>query len=318
MENEESTALEVIAEGIGNLPAPVETSLFKALSHLLGGVVAIPAAWLKRPSQAVDDVTTARSAVSAILAKAVAETALKDPAVMQAAAETYLPGTIRRKARNTVRVGLLAAQRTAEQAGSQNSDKSAAPDEDWMNSFIRFAEDASSERLQDLFARILAGQVVRPGSFSVATLRALSELDKSTAEDFTKVWGRSVGDSVDYEDDFRRGEWFSRWRRLAEAGLMAPTDIIQYLPPFVPQLNGNAIWSPMSGGTVHLMVHFSQSCKVNWPHIEFTRVGRQIGSILAEPDYRANIHKVAQKFVGKGGVERIEVLEVGRPVERIA
>src|SRR3546814_13011379 len=58
-----------------------------------------------------------------------------------------------------------------------------SPDDDWMNRFMRFAEDASSERLHELFARILAGEVVRPGSFGAATLRAVSELDQSIAND---------------------------------------------------------------------------------------------------------------------------------------
>src|SRR3546814_19471102 len=98
-----------------------------------------------------------------------------------------------------------------------------SPDDDWMNRFMRFAEDASSERLQELFARILAGEVVRPGSFGAATLRAVSELDQSIANDFSSAWARSVGDSVDYAPELHRGADFSRWKRQSEAGLIAPS-----------------------------------------------------------------------------------------------
>jgi len=316
MNHDETNALEVITDGINNLPTPIESSLLKAIGQLLGGVVAIPAAWLKRPAQAIDDVTLARSTVSAIVAKGVAENALKDPAIIQAATEIYLP-TVLRKAKNRAQIARRTVEHTAEQAKSADPAQSTPPDDDWMNQFMRFAEDASSEQLQDLFSRILSGQLVRPGSFSLATLRIVSELDKSIADDFSLVWNKSVGTSVDYSDEFRLGEWFSRWQRLTEAGLMAPTAIHQHLPPFTPVFNGKAVWGPMAAGDVYLMVYFSQHCQVNWPHIEFTRVGRQIGSLLAEPDYRTNIRRAGQNFVGKRGVEKVELHSVGRPVESI-
>lgn len=317
MSDEEPSALEAIANGITGLPKPVESSFYSAVDRLLGGVVAIPAAWLKRPAQAVDDVTVARSTVSAILARRAAESALDDPAIMQAAMDIYLPSAVR-KAKNRVQVAQQAAERLAEQATEANSRQSDSPDDDWMNKFMRFSEDASSEQLQDLFARILAGEVMRHGSFSLATLRTVSELDKSIAEDFSLVWAKSVGEAVDYSDEFARGEWFSRWKRLAEAGLMAQTPIRQFLPPFRPVRDGNALWTPMSARPVHLVVHFSHQCDVSWQAIEFTRAGREIGSILAQPDYQANIRAAAKKFAGRVGVERIEVYTAGQSPEVIA
>lgn len=307
----EANSIAVIGEAAAHLPVPIKVGLFKAMGSLLGGLTAIPAAWLKRPAQAIDDTTAARSAVAAILAKGVADEALKDPVVMQAAAEIYLPTTIR-KARNRVQV----AQRAAEHAAGEATDgaHAAAPDDDWMNTFMRFAEDASSEQLQDLFGRILAGQVVRPGSFALATLRAVAELDQSVAEDFNIVWSKSVGEAVDYSADLQRGDGFARWKRLAEAGLMAQSDTAQFLPPYNPVVNGNGLWTPFVAGGTFLVVHFPQHCGARWVHIDFTRVGRQIGSILAPPDYAANMREAGQKLAQQG-VARVELHTAGRPTE---
>ncbi|WPZ35179.1 DUF2806 domain-containing protein [Thalassobaculum sp. OXR-137] len=317
MAEEKSSALEAIADSISGLPAPVETSFFKAVSHLIGSATAIPAAWLKRPAQAINDVTAARSTVSAVLAKGVAESALNDPAIMQLAMEIYLPSAVR-KARNRVQIAQKAAEYTVDQVGKTNSSEAAPPDDDWMNKFMRLADDASSEQLQNLFARILAGEVMRNGSFSLSTLRTVSELDKSTAEDFSLVWSKSVGGAVDYNEEFARGEWFSRWKRMAEAGLMAQTKINQFLPPYRPVYNGDALWSPMSAGTTLLRVHFSQECNASWQCIEFTRIGRELGSILEEPDYPANIRIAARKLSGKVGIKRIEMITRGLQIEVIA
>lgn len=311
MSDMETTGLAFISDTAANLPAPVSTGLLKAMSSMLGGLTAIPTAWLKRPAQAAEDTTAARSTVAAILARGVGEEALKDPVLMQAAAEIYLPTAVR-KAESRVRV----MQRAVEHASETAADGvgADAPDDDWMNAFMRFAEDASSEKLQDIFGRILAGQVVRPGSFSLATLRAVAELDQSIAQDFSLVWAKSVGEAVDSGPEFRRGDWFSRWKRLAEAGLMAVTATTQFLPPHKSVTNGNALWSPMNVNGTYLLVHFPKRCAAKWEHIEFTRIGRQIGSILAPPDYRANMREAGKRLAPKG-VARVELHSTGNPIE---
>lgn len=311
--DDDKNLLAEITELSSCLPAPVETSLLKALTNLLGGLTAIPAAWAKRPAQAISDVTQARSAVAGILAKGVAEEALKDPAVMQAAAEIYLPTAIR-KGRNKVNVAQMAIEHVAELANS--GEQSAAPNDDWMNFFTRFAEDASSEQMQDLFARILAGEVTRPGSFSLATIRSIAEMDKSTAEDFSLVWAKSVGTAVDYSPEFQLGEWYVRWQRLAEVGLMAPTMTKQFLPPYNPVFDGNALWGPMSADGVYLLVEFPKNCAAAWSHIDFTRIGRELGGLLPRPDYVANIRS-AGRSLSRQGVSKVVLQSANRPPEII-
>lgn len=297
---------------ISGLPDPIKASFLKSINELLGGLTAIPAAWLHQKVQAIEDRTVALSTVTGILATATAHEAKADPIVMQAAAEIYLPTSIR-KAKNRIGVAQSAANHIAN-AQPVSSVTPSPPEDDWMNSFMRGAEDASSERLQDLFGRILAGEVVRPGSFSSATLRAVSELDQSIATDFTAVWALTVGSAVDYGPDFQRGEGFSRWNRLIEAGLMAPRDYRQYQPPFVPKADGHALWSPISSGDFLLLVHFKEGSTSNWGKIEFTRTDREIGSLLPPPDYEANYRSAAQRLP-KEGLVKIELYRTGQPAE---
>jgi hypothetical protein len=55
-------------------------------------------------------------------------------------------------------------------------------EDDWLNLFSRLAEDKSSEELQSLFGKILAGEIKRPGSFSLRTIQLLGTLSKKDAE----------------------------------------------------------------------------------------------------------------------------------------
>lgn len=308
--------VEIITDTLSSLPRPVKTSFFKAVGDLLGGLTAIPAAKLKQCAQAIEDTTAARSMAAAIMAKAAVDDASKDPVLLQAAAEIFLP-TALRKAKNRLNVAQSAAEHLAEKAaGGTFEEGAASPDDDWMNSFMRFAEDASSERLQDLFGRILAGQVLRPGAFGLGTLRVLSELDQAIANDFSQTWAKSVGEAVDYSPEWQRGDGFSRWKRLSEVGLLAPTSIVQFLPPFNPIFNGNALWSPMQADGTWLNVSFQEGSSARWEHIEFTRVGREIGSLLPRPDYEENMRQAANRLP-RSGLVRIELYAPGKAAEVI-
>lgn len=311
-----STGLAVVGDALANLPEPVKMSFFKAMGDLIGGLAAVPAAKLKQWTQGIEDTTTAQSIISAALAKAAADGVANDPLVIQAAAEVLIPSSIR-KARNRLNVAQSAAEHLAETVQMGSSGEGAAPpDEDWMNSFSRFAENASSDRLQSLFGRILAGQIVRPARFGLATLRVVSELDQALANDFSIAWAKSVGTAVDYSSEWRRGEYFSLWKRLSDAGLMAATEIAQYSPS-LEQMGGKHIpWFPIMTGDGGIAVTFQQGAAPQWNHIEFTRIGRELGSLLEKPDYKANIKSVGLNLP-KGGLTRIEFLLSGGPVEVI-
>ena len=61
------------------------------------------------------------------------------------------------------------------------------PDPDWTSRFFSDAQDVSSEGMQALWARILAGEVERPGSTSIRTLGIMKDLDRSIAVDFRRL-----------------------------------------------------------------------------------------------------------------------------------
>ena len=60
-------------------------------------------------------------------------------------------------------------------------------DHDWTARFFSDVQDVSSEDMQLLWARILAGEVERPGSTAIKTLQILKNLDKTTATIFRNL-----------------------------------------------------------------------------------------------------------------------------------
>jgi hypothetical protein len=69
-------------------------------------------------------------------------------------------------------------------------------DDDWLNFFARVAEDKNSEELQSLFGKILAGEVKRPGSFSLRTLQIMAVISKSDAENLSKLLSFGIAQRI--------------------------------------------------------------------------------------------------------------------------
>ena len=66
------------------------------------------------------------------------------------------------------------------------------PDHDWTARFFEYAQDVSTEGMQSLWAKVLAGQVERPGSSSLHTLGILRDLDRDTARLFMNLCSLSL------------------------------------------------------------------------------------------------------------------------------
>jgi Protein of unknown function (DUF2806) len=61
------------------------------------------------------------------------------------------------------------------------------PESDWINRFFEIAENISTEDLQYLWGKILAGEIQKPGSFSLRTLETLRNMSRQEAENFCRL-----------------------------------------------------------------------------------------------------------------------------------
>jgi len=78
------------------------------------------------------------------------------------------------------------SQIAAEQLKIEETVSNDPVNSDWATRFFNIVEDVSDAEMQNLWGRILAGEVRQPKSFSVRTLELLKNLSKEEAETFTK------------------------------------------------------------------------------------------------------------------------------------
>lgn len=71
-------------------------------------------------------------------------------------------------------------------------------DKDWMNRFINVTQDVSEDQMQEVWGKVLAGEVNKPGTFSMRTMELLKNLSKEEAE----VFRQYVQFRVTVDDNF--------------------------------------------------------------------------------------------------------------------
>jgi Protein of unknown function (DUF2806) len=124
----------------------------------------------------------------------------------------------------------------AAHAALQLSDKSSVPgekpDEDWISRFFAISQEISSPQMQELWGRILAGEIIKPGTYSLRTLDFVRNLTKSDAKLIERLAEVTivVGDRfVPFCDD----PWYQTVKNLipneffilGELGIVFPTHL---------------------------------------------------------------------------------------------
>lgn len=179
-------ALATIIDAATGIPLPpvVKQSLGKAIGGLITGMADVPGAWLQGKAQAIRDETAARTAVTQAMAAAAVKEVAGDPQMGKRALH-HFGARLLREQKNREAVVAIAAEDLKNDPPTE--DAATEVNDDWLNNFSRLAEHRSDQEMQTYFGKILAGEIRRPGSFSVRTLQVMSVLDETLAGLFQKL-----------------------------------------------------------------------------------------------------------------------------------
>lgn len=83
------------------------------------------------------------------------------------------------------RVGMYALAEALDNPNAESS--SEEPSATWTSRFMKYVSDLRDEDAFRLWGKILAGEIRKPGSFSLKTLEILHTLDISDAENFSRI-----------------------------------------------------------------------------------------------------------------------------------
>lgn len=191
-------AVDTIGDGIGSvvsgmaIPEPMQRDLLKVVSRLCSALIEVPAAVLEGFAAEKRAESQARVQLISATAEQLASQLKVDPRLVDAASIRYGEKIVRqqvnlKKVMENAVEDIAASASAAQATTLEDSPKvDAEIDEDWLNIFESEAAEKSSEQMQMLFGKILAGELRRPKSFSIKTLRLMGQLDSHTAQLFRR------------------------------------------------------------------------------------------------------------------------------------
>jgi len=195
-ENEDeagSSTVSLIANAIGtylgSVPAALQKNVEKAFSHLLK----IPGAYSEGKAEEIKAYSQARVQIIKATGEKLAESIEIDNSLARIATETHTSKILRQQ-KNSIGVLKYATEElSALSIGARveptlkadhNTDGTEEISEDWLNAFESEAVNMSSEQMQQLFGKMLAGEIQRPSTYSVRTVKLMGQMDNRVAKKF--------------------------------------------------------------------------------------------------------------------------------------
>lgn len=181
-----------------------------------------------------------------------------------------------KKQKNLDQINYIAADQL-----KNETEVSAEPvNEDWANRFFEYAEDISNEEMQNLWGKILAGEVKRPNSYSLRTLELLKNISKTEAEVFLKftrisIISQNTAFVINDDADYLRTEHgisYNDRLLMEEVGLMTANDLQFKLR----QLNSSSRTISIFGDTVVIVDREANVPLQSLPILAFTKSGKEL------------------------------------------
>lgn len=194
--NDLGSGIEKVAEGIETLatgiPAPIRKNFFKAIGQLCTAAVDIPVAKMESHAAEIRAASAARVEILKKEGSIISDRLNVPEEYITKASEKFAAKVVKEQI-NLDQIGSHAAKILSEtKIDETNVEETKEISEDWLNEFENYGKLKSSEEMRFMFGKILAGEISKPGTYSIRTLRIISQLDNEAARLFQVLCSHSV------------------------------------------------------------------------------------------------------------------------------
>ena len=190
------------------IPAPIRKNAFKAFDRLCSALIDVPVRALERRSSEKRAESEARIKIREEITAQIVQQVKVDPEYALKAGHKFAEKIIREQL-NLDKISAIAAdelkkatsvkltnQDTNQPNETQsanstnqnaNDDNGKTIDDDWLNNFETEARQVNTEEMQRRFGRVLAGEIEKPGSYSIRSIKILFELNQDAAALFKRL-----------------------------------------------------------------------------------------------------------------------------------
>lgn len=164
-----------------NIPAPIRKNALKAFNQLCIAAIDIPVAYLEGVAAEKRAESQSRIKIISTGGDQIAKQMDVNPEFAKVAVKKYGEKILREQV-NLNSIAEIAASQLQKNTLSIEKDATNANEipeinDDWLNSFEKEACLKSTDEMRQLFGRILAGEIRKPTSFSIKTIKLIAQLD---------------------------------------------------------------------------------------------------------------------------------------------
>ena len=182
----------------------------------------------------------------------------------------------------------------------KNESEPSRMEDDWVTNFFDKSRIVSDNDMQDLWARVLAGEANSPGTYSKRTVNFLNDLDKKDAELFSALCGfcwfvNGVtplifdAEASIYND---KGINFNTLKHLDTIGLIQFNSLTGFVRKGLPK----TLTAFYYGQLLTLAMENEEGAKLSIGMVLLTQVGRELARICQAPGVDGFVEYVKDKW----------------------
>ncbi len=282
---------------VGGLKDALQKRAAKAIGVVAGAVVP----GVLAQAQDAKDEREGRSAFRQALYQAASARAASDTALIDRMLDRLVDEEFGKQDRRDS-VAILAIEHLKEDQPEQPAGAEEIISDDWLNIFTGYAEKASSEQLQDMWSRVLAGEIRKPNSVSLKTLQFVSVLDKETAEATVTALPWLIGGAGLWEDAQENLPLKTR-RLLKDSGLLGNSE-------YDTQTNVDdrfpGVWF-CRFRKMAVVIDRKEGCTFSYKLISVSKIATELSKIIPYEDDTSIIMKFAEHCKTQTSVSRVRV-----------
>jgi hypothetical protein len=176
-------------------------------------------------------------------------------------------------------------------------------DDDWLHTWRENAGKISTSELQDLWGRILAGEVKNPGSYSIRTMEFLKGLSIDEAELISKLAKYVIaGSIVRDKDKFLEAEGipFGVLLFLQEIGIVSGVEALGLSIEFKTDVPDKYLKPLISNNKALIIEHDDPTKILKLGIYQLTHIGKQILALASFTSNEEYLNSVGQDIAKQG------------------
>lgn len=176
-----------------------------------------------------------------------------------------------------------------------------APNEDWMTRFFNHAQDISDPRMQELWGKILGGEVASPSSFGLRTLDILRTLSQNEAEMFQLACHLSFhfGAIIKLSDNDKLGLEYEALLSLRDAGLIHIDDRLSYAFTDLEKNPQGLYFVHIENNGKAIQLSHSSLEAFRFPIYGFTTAGKELSKLIPKTPNHDYLNAFVKEYKSK-------------------